>query len=70
MVMAESTTTGRQTSLGTSGPWLSAKLAASLTGSFFLFQVVHVGLISDSKIGAGVVRAQKVGRVLEWTKEA
>ena len=56
-----------EVNLGARGFRLSSKTAARLAGSFFFFQAVHVGLISDGKCGAGVVRAQKIAQVLEWT---
>ena len=65
--MEEGTTKGRE-KYGAGKPWPSSMMAASLAGSFLLFQAVHVGLIADGRIGAGKVRAEKIAQVLAWTE--
>jgi len=41
---------------------------SAAVGPFFFSQGTRVGLIKDGRIGAGEVRAEKIGRVLTWTR--
>ena len=46
-----------------------AKVTASLVGSFFFFQAMHISLIVGGKIGAGKIRAAKIAKVMSYQEE-